>query len=312
MSALQITKKALDNMQASVSKRLTPDLVSAYTANFPSAGDDPMDDGRAARVHTDLRDVSQKFVALGALVACLQASGGNEASAGQLRAASDGCKACDITLSSHVERTILTRVLSQAVRTTDFEKCVRVLDPAPQEDTVAQHLFSYKDLGDEEVAALQRRVLTEEICLLAKTEPDRAKGADCTRVSSALRSLRALARALPLDREAPRYIRDEELHGQLRKLALVLAVPEMTDEAHFKAAESAREQLMNDSCAMFHRLVSVFYTGVQARVEADAILDKVKADAGLTLVLNGLKKAMAKCSPPRVDECLVMSGGKPV
>lgn len=72
-TVVSITKKALDNIQSLVAKRLTPELVSAYTAKFQPSEDRPEDDGRAKKLHSELGDADQKLVALSSLVASLQA-----------------------------------------------------------------------------------------------------------------------------------------------------------------------------------------------------------------------------------------------
>lgn len=306
-----IGKKALDVIHSSVSKRLTPEMVAAYTAKFQPTDDRPEDDGRAAKLHTDLGELDQKLMSLGALVVSLQATSGAEASAEQLRSAGEACRACGIIVSHHVDRVVLSRALCQAAQAKDFTKCVRLLDVADEKE-----LLSIRGLTHDDAAVIQRRVLVDQVIIFAKVEPDRTIGASCNRVPCALDSLRRLLEAIPLargkdDEHAPRHILDDELHQQLLKLKAVLFVRCSTDEGGISLAEKARGELMKETSCLFHKVIANFHTGVQARVEADAFFEQVKADAGRAFVLAELGKSLGRLKIPGVEGCIGTSSGIP-
>jgi hypothetical protein len=105
--------------------------------------------------------------------------------------------------------------------------------------------------------------------------------------------LRSLVALIPLG-EDDEYVQDEATRSELRKLGLLLQVPVTEDKNILQRAERVRDDLVNNKNGCFHKAITAFATGIEAKVAAEKVLERFLADKSHLIVLGGLVR---KASP---------------
>lgn len=203
-----------------------------------------------------------------------------------------GCRDC--TLVAGRPPGTLGRVVAQAAQAGDFDKCKKLL-------STTNELY-FKHVSKDDAAFVQKRVLVENLTTLAKVDTDHS-ATNRTKVAGAIAAMRSFLDALPLgdgEGDEPGYIADPDCRS--------LSVPKLRVVAEINEAEEATDRSMKDNSRLFHKVLGSCAAGVQARVEAGAFFEQVRADAGRVITLSELSRAMAQCSAPTINDCLVGKG----
>lgn len=225
-----------------------------------------------------LRDIQQKLQALKGLVGALQAAEGFMATAEALHAEHTTATQEGLKIAQFVREMVVARAASEALQRCEFATFIRVLDP--QDKTT----LGIGTLDASILANFQKRQLVNAVFGLCKVEPEKNNKA-CTKVETALTSLRSLVAMIPLG-EDDAYVQDEALRTELGKLNLLLKAPASLDKDILQSAERVRDDLVNNKNGCFNKALTTFSTGIEAKVQAERILEKFIADKGHLIVLR--------------------------
>ena len=153
----------------------------------------------------------------------------------------------------------------------------------------------FKDMSRDDATALQKRLLMEHILGFAKVEHDRAKKAECNKVEEALGNMRRLLQAIDLTGD---FIMDSQFKDELQGFRSVLFARDETDDTRIATAERCKDMIMQKKNHIFHKCLSVFATGIAARVEAETCWSQIHSDSARGITLNEICAQVQRSKEP--------------
>ena len=169
----------------------------------------------------------------------------------------------------------------------------------------------FKDLSKDDAAALQKRLLLEHILGFAKVEPDKAKKAECTKVEEALGNMRRLVHAVDITGD---FIMDSQFKEEFEGFRSVLFASQETDETKIANAERYKDMIMQKKDHLFHKCLSVFATGIAARVQADKCWSQIHQDSARAITLNEICAQVKRSKDPGLQDFILLNTttGEPI
>ena len=268
-----ITLKAYENLVQLIDKRLTTDLVNMYATNFDDAGNmipgEPPSESRSMRIFSELRSYQQRLQACGDFVVALLAQEGPASSAESLLREYTIVKSKGVEVVPFVRQMVISRGVAALAARGEFETIMGEVDHRKKGE------FGFNELGKEEAASLQRKVILETVWSFAKVEGEKNNKA-CTKVSEALEKLRTFVSSIP-QRE---FILDAEIQTEVDKFRTVLFCHKLEDANKITDAEKLKESMLQNKSGAFHKCLTVYATGITARTQADKFFETIHSDKG--------------------------------
>ncbi|CAK0798742.1 unnamed protein product, partial [Prorocentrum cordatum] len=285
---LTLTAKTVETLVAAVEKRLTSDLINMYSSNYSDTGavlpGEPDAESQGMQVFTQLRENQRFLRVVTGLVTSLQATQGELVSAEMLMSEYTKVKEAKVDVTDYILEVVVTRAAKAAGQEKDWDRLVDILNPTSSND----HGLPIVALDDR--AALQKRILLEYVLGFAKVEPDKTKPTECTKVADAMAGMGALLSKVPVATEVGEnpFILDAAFKDDLEKFTLLLRAPALEDGELLTRAEVARDGLVANKQGAFYKAVTLYSTGMAARVEAEKVFERRHADKANSVILQEL------------------------
>ena len=163
---------------------------------------------------------------------------------------------------------ILDRAVSDAILAQDFKSCRELFAWPAREDT-SERSDGLAAFGEDDARDLQTRIVTKHIVAFCRVEdPKGATTAEADAKKDAAAKLE-LFLACFFDAGKPSLLLDRPFANEVEKLMLVLRAPKVNTDESFAAAETASQSLLQNKAGIFHRVLTLFSTGIYINREAN-------------------------------------------